>query len=77
MLEMAVVKMITASTMPSEEDIAASEECLEEIIGIKLLLIEVVPLLEILLSSMLIINPFLLWVAKTGKGSADLFESIT
>ena len=77
MLEMAIVKMITASTMPSEKDIAASEECLEDIIGIELLLIEVVPLLEVLLSSMLIINPFLLWVAKTGKGSADLFESIT
>jgi len=57
----------------------SAEEHAENVIRVELVLSELlcVSLREIFFRSMLIIDPSLLWVVKTGEGRADLLESIS
>jgi hypothetical protein len=59
-----------------EEDVPAPEEGLKEIVRIKLLLVEVIPLLEVFLCAMLIIDALLFRVVETRKCCAYLLEGI-
>ena len=60
----------------AEEDVPTAEKGLEEVVRVKLFLIEVIPLLEVFLCTMLIEDALLVWVVQACKGCAYLLEGI-
>ena len=75
LLAFLVLSMATWEEHPS----LSAEEHAENVIRVELVLSELlcVSLREIFFRSMLIIDPSLLWVVKTGEGRANLLESIS
>ena len=77
LVEASVAEVISPCVAWSaEEDVAPAEEGLEDIVRVELLLVEVIPLLEVLLCAMLIIDALFLRIVQASERCAYLLEGI-